>query len=110
MIYTPDSGEEKKETLSLFWGNFRKRKQIMATLSNSQRKNLEDNPNVLRITGSNVIYTGRFKIKAVKAHFNGSRPDQIFLDAGIYFYLAKTMPKKLLDAGTKFIKNLATKD
>ena len=69
--------------MSLFWGNFRKRKQIMATLSNSQRKNLEDNPNVLRITGSNVIYTGRFKIKAVKAHFNGSRPDQIFLDAGI---------------------------
>lgn len=82
----------------------------MAILSNSVRKNLKDNPNVLRITGSNVIYTGRFKIKAVKAHSNGSRPDQIFLDAGIDLSLfGKDYAKKAVGRWEKIYEELGNK-
>lgn len=82
----------------------------MATLSHSVRKNLEDNPNVLRVTGFNVIYTGRFKIKAVKAHFNGSRPEQIFLDAGIDLSLfGKDYAKKAVGRWDKIYEELGNK-
>ncbi len=53
----------------------------MVKLSDSHRKVLEKNPNVLRIKNSRITYTPEFKIKAVKAFLNGEDPSDIFKDA-----------------------------
>lgn len=55
----------------------------MANLTDSERKALESNSNVLRVTESNVAYTSKFKIAAVKALLKGKIPIDIFRDAGI---------------------------
>lgn len=55
----------------------------MAALSESDRKGLEKNPNVLKVTKSNVTYTSAFKIKALKLFEQGHLPRLIFQDAGI---------------------------
>lgn len=55
----------------------------MALLSDSDRKDLEVNPNVSKVTKSNVTYTSKFKIKAVKLQIKGKAPRQIFMEAGI---------------------------
>lgn len=55
----------------------------MAQLSESERKILENNPNVLKVTKVNVTYTPAFKAKAIKLHTQGVPPSRIFSDAGI---------------------------
>lgn len=50
----------------------------MAKLSDSQKKTLEKNPNVLRIKKSRITYTPEFKIKVVKAFIQGEDPGDIF--------------------------------
>lgn len=57
----------------------------MPKLSESDRKDLERNPNVLKVTGSNVAYTPEFKIKAVKAFIDGDSPEDIFKAAKLQF-------------------------
>lgn len=69
----------------------------MALLSNSDVKDLENNPNVEKVTKSNVTYKTKFKIKAVKQHLNGVSPRVIFMDAGINLQLfGDTYAKKCL--------------
>lgn len=55
----------------------------MAQLSESERKILENNPNVLKVTKANVTYTPAFKEKAIKLHNQGVPPSRIFSNAGI---------------------------
>lgn len=50
----------------------------MAKFTESQRKLLLSNPNVFKVTGSNVSYTPAFKIKAVKSYLAGQSPIDIF--------------------------------
>ena len=55
----------------------------MSSLSERDRKDLENNPNVLKVTKSNVTYTIEFKGKALKLCQSGLSPSRIFKDAGI---------------------------
>lgn len=55
----------------------------MAKLSDSERKDLESNPNVRKVTKSNVAFTPKFKLKAVRSYLNGSTPIEIFEKAGV---------------------------
>ncbi len=55
----------------------------MGSLSEKDRKDLERNPNVLKVTNSNVAYTPEFKAKALKFRQQGQMPSKIFRDAGI---------------------------
>ncbi len=55
----------------------------MALFSDSDRKELENSPHVFKVTGSNVTYTSKFKINAVKTYLNGKSPKEIFREGGI---------------------------
>ncbi len=55
----------------------------MGSLSERDRKDLEKNPIVLKVTRSNVTYTPEFKAKALKLRQQGQSPSQIFIAAGI---------------------------
>lgn len=69
----------------------------MALFSDSDRKDLESNPNVLKVTHSNVTYKPAFKIKAIKQLLKGSTPKDIFSEAGINLSLfSEDYPKKSL--------------
>jgi len=80
----------------------------MQELSDYQRKELLKNPNVEKITEKHVVFTSKFKIKAVELYFDGKSPKQIFEDAGIkthYFksnypqFCIKKWKKKYLEKG-----------
>lgn len=55
----------------------------MGPFSESDRKLLESNPVVAKVTESNVSFTSTFKIKAVKESLKGVPPKEIFLKAGV---------------------------
>lgn len=55
----------------------------MAKLSQKDRDSLQKNPNVLKVTDSNVTYTPKFKGKAVNLINQGHCAESIFKDAGI---------------------------
>jgi hypothetical protein len=55
----------------------------MGSFTPKDRKDLESNPNVLKVTNSNVAYTPGFKAKALKLRQEGKTPSEIFRDAGI---------------------------
>lgn len=45
-------------------------------------RRLEQNPNVQRVSETNISYTAEFKLAAVKAYNEGASPTEIFLRAG----------------------------
>lgn len=47
-------------------------------------KELEQNPNVLRVSARSITYHPEFKIRAVEAHEQGFNPTQIFCNHGFY--------------------------
>lgn len=55
----------------------------MNQLSDNQRRKLLENPNVESITESHVHFKGEFKIWAVERYLGGTRPDDLFIEAGI---------------------------
>lgn len=55
----------------------------MPLFSDSDRKNLESNSNVEKVTKSHVVYTLKFKLLALKKHDQGISPKRIFTDADI---------------------------
>ncbi|MNO99788.1 hypothetical protein D3C76_915690 [compost metagenome] len=55
-------------------------------------RRLEKNPNVQRVSETNISYTAEFKLAAVKAYNEGTPPSEIFLRAG--FDLALIGSKK----------------
>lgn len=78
----------------------------MALFSNTDLKNLESNPNVKKVTKSNVTYTPKFKILAVKKMLNGFSPREIFMEAGVDLQLfGDTYAKKSLQRWRKIYKD-----
>lgn len=61
----------------------------MAILSESIRKKLEKNPNILKVTAKNVAYTPSFKAKAVAKYSAGESYADIFAEADIDLSLFK---------------------
>lgn len=55
----------------------------MASFSDSDRKSLESNSNVEKVTKSHVVYTLKFKLLSLKKYEQGIPPKRIFTDAGI---------------------------
>jgi transposase len=79
----------------------------MGLLSDSERKLLENNSIVEKVTASNVTYTSKFKIKAVAEFSKGISPNQIFSDAGIDLQMfGKTYAKKCLSRWRKIHEEL----
>lgn len=58
----------------------------------SQIKKLEENPNVKRVSETNISFTPAFKLAAVKFYQAGKTPREIFLEAG--FDLEMLSPHK----------------
>tara|TARA_Y100001960_G_scaffold209226_1_gene218521 strand:+ start:290 stop:700 length:411 start_codon:yes stop_codon:yes gene_type:complete len=85
----------------------------MQDLSDKQKRVLLKNPNVEKITDKHVVYTSKFKVKAVEAYLNGKSSNQIFSDAGIdpNFFITKycqsclkRWKKKYFEDGKKSFK------
>ncbi|WP_368087134.1 HTH domain-containing protein [Paenibacillus sp. cl6col] len=58
---------------------------------------LEENPNVMHVSESNIFFTPAFKLAAVKAYKGGKTPKEIFLEAGIDLdMLSSRKPKESL--------------
>lgn len=55
----------------------------MGPFSESDRKLLESNPAVHRVSSSNISYKPQFKITAVKESLRGLSPKEIFIKAGV---------------------------
>ena len=55
----------------------------MQNLSMSQKRALLKNPNVAKITDSHVVFTLKFKIKAVELYLSGKSAEDIFISNGI---------------------------
>ena len=86
----------------------------MNSLSNYQKQLLIKNPFVERITSKHVVYTSKFKTKAVKLTMKGRDPDTIFKEHGInpsYFKpdycrcCIKRWVKKYNNEGSEALKN-----
>lgn len=77
----------------------------MAKLSQKDRDSFQRNPNILKVTNSNVTYTSEFKAQAVKLASQGSSPDAIFREAGIDTSLfGRNYAFKAIDRWEKQIK------
>ena len=69
----------------------------MANFSDSDRKRLEENPNILTVKAKYVSYTYKFKIESLKKFDKGVSPTKIFREAGIDLSLFnKHYPQKCL--------------
>lgn len=55
----------------------------MQNLSKAHKKALLENPNVVKITESHVVFTPKFKVKAVELYLSGTSPTDIFVSNGI---------------------------
>lgn len=55
---------------------------MTVTFTSFEIKELEQNPNVLRVSDRSITYRPEFKIRAVESHEQGFNPTQIFLDHG----------------------------
>lgn len=74
----------------------------MGLISDLNRRILESNPIVEKVTASNVTYIAKFKIKAVAEFSKGISPSRIFADAGIDLQMfGKTYAKKCLSRWRK---------
>lgn len=72
------------------------------------------NPNVEKITGSNLRFTKDFKIKAIKLYKSGQSPIEIFSEAGIKLddfesdYARKSVSRWLVAADMYGLKKIDT--
>ena len=65
--------------------------------SKSQMKELEKNPNVLRVTEQAITYHPDIKVKAVLENIKGEGPARIFMDHGFNLdIIGKGLPRKRL--------------
>lgn len=55
----------------------------MGKFSNEDRKRLLSSPYVEKVTTSQVVFTSKFKTLAIKKHFEGFSPSEIFNSLGI---------------------------
>jgi transposase len=62
-----------------------------------QIKELEKNPNVLRVSERAISYNSDFKVKAVMEYKSGKIPSQIFIENGFNLQvIGKNQPKRCL--------------
>lgn len=65
--------------------------------STSQIKELEKNPNVIRVSKQNITYSPEFKVKAVHENLKGKNPTQIFVEHGFNLdIIGKGLPRNRL--------------
>lgn len=82
----------------------------MALLSESDRKRLSKNPNILKISEDHVIFTSVFKIYAVKENLKGRSPAEIFREAGVELsHFGSTYPKDTLKRWRNIFKKCGDK-
>lgn len=74
----------------------------MERLSEADKKTLLSNKYVEKITGSHIVFSANFKIKAVEMSLEGQSPPQIFLNLGIDpSYFLPDYPKKSISRWKK---------
>ena len=62
-----------------------------------QIKELEKNPNVIRVSDRSISYLPDFKVLAVKEYHNGKTPSQIFIENGFNIeVIGKKQPRRCL--------------
>lgn len=67
-----------------------------------QMNELENNPNVIKVSDRSITYAPEFQIKAVKENKAGKGPTQIFLEAGFKLeVVGRRKPKQCLDRWRK---------
>lgn len=72
----------------------------------------KQNPNVEKITDSNISFTKEFKLRAVNAYKSGESPESIFIDAGIVLsdfercYARKTISRWMRIISKHGVKNI----
>ena len=55
----------------------------MGRFTIQERKLLENNKNIKKVTGSNILFTAKFKREAIEKYRLGHCPRDIFIEAGI---------------------------
>lgn len=76
----------------------------MPDFSEKDRRSLESNPLVQSVGLSQVQFTSKFKLKALKLHSDGLKPSDIFLKLGVDPNLfLKDYPKKCLNRWKKIM-------
>ena len=55
----------------------------MHNLNPDQQKELSQNPNIEKITETQIVYTAKFKIWAIEEYLKGKSPNEIFDENGI---------------------------
>ena len=78
----------------------------MPLFSVTAQKALSRNPNVQKVSKTQILFTGAFKIRAVKLNLSGKSPVDIFVENEIDPVLfLDDYPKKRCPAGVRFTKN-----
>jgi transposase-like protein len=73
--------------------------------TDQQREILLQNTNILKVGDSQVTYSPKFKLKAIKEYNGGKSPIQIFTDAGINIeILGRKIPKRCIGSWKKIVK------
>jgi transposase len=71
----------------------------------------EKNPNIKKVTGSNIQFTKEFKIKAIRAYQSGQSAVNIFLNAGIDISdFEEGYPRKSIDRWTRASEDYGVKN
>jgi transposase len=79
----------------------------MPSFSLAAQKALSRNPNVQKVGSSQILFTGLFKIQAVKLNLRGKSPSDIFNDHGIDTALfLDDYPKKSVSRWRKIYEKL----
>jgi hypothetical protein len=80
--------------------------QMTKKLSKSQIKELEKNPNVIRVNDHTITYHPDFKLKAVRENLKGTTPAQIFEEHGFTpDIIGKDIPQTMVSGTDKKRKN-----
>lgn len=82
----------------------------MAKFTNQQRKLLVSNKNIKKVTASNIQFTEKFKLKAVKDFESGKTSEEIFLAAEIDIKIfGSEYPRKSIHRWRKILKEKGSK-
>lgn len=78
--------------------------------TDQEKQELLKNPNILKVGNSNATYCPRFKVRAVKAYYEGKSPLQIFIDEKINVnILGRDNPLSCLKKWRKILKEKGEK-
>lgn len=76
-------------------------------LNTFQIKQLEKNPNVIKVSERSITYSRSFKLEAVKENLNGKGPTEIFIENGFDLdMIGRGKPQSCLKRWRKLYKQL----